>query len=93
MARIKKTNRNEIKETAMDAFIRNMESIRENLKKLNELANDNLYFNPDNINWGHVGSASYMNQELMDLADCMLGEGGYSGYNKSRELTGTACKK
>jgi hypothetical protein len=49
---------------AKGSFAFRMAEIRERMEKLNELVNDHLGYNPDEINWGHVGSAAHLAGQL-----------------------------
>jgi len=44
-----------------------MGDIRERMEKLNELVNDHLGYSPDDINWGHVGSAAHLIEKLDNI--------------------------
>ncbi|MFN6251723.1 MAG: hypothetical protein ACK4Y5_06550 [Acetobacteraceae bacterium] len=46
-----------------------MGDIRERLAKLNALVDDNLGYNPDEINWSHVGSAAHLIEKLDNILE------------------------
>jgi tRNA U34 5-carboxymethylaminomethyl modifying GTPase MnmE/TrmE len=52
---------------AKGAFGYRVADIRERLAKLNALVEDNLGYSPDEINWGHVGTAAHVAAQLNDI--------------------------
>jgi len=59
-------------EKALAAYMQALDTMRANLAELTAHAEDHLGWNPDNINWGHVGSANHVNEKLHE-AMCFLG--------------------
>lgn len=57
------------KESAQDAFIKNYSEIQDLMKKLNEANDEHFYTNPDNINWGDVGSLAEIKSKLKRLLE------------------------
>jgi uncharacterized phage infection (PIP) family protein YhgE len=55
------------KETALSAYVAALAEMRETLALLLEHADDHLGTSPDDINWGHVGSAGYVNEQLRNI--------------------------
>ena len=56
------------KETALSAYVAAIAEMREALTALLSYADDHLGTAPDDVNWGHVGSANYVNEQLADVA-------------------------
>ena len=56
-------------EKALNAYVQTMGQIEEYLSELQALANDHLGNDPENINWGHVGSAIHLAELLKEAAD------------------------
>jgi beta-mannanase len=65
-------------EKALSAFIGTMGEVKEQLDELNAYFEDHMGVSPDEINWGHVGSATYFLTELAELADRAYGRGEYA---------------
>ena len=62
-------------ETALSAYIAAIAEMRETLRALLAYADDHLGTAPDDVNWGHVGSAGYVNEHLAEIAGFLgLGE-------------------
>jgi hypothetical protein len=62
-------------EKALGAFMGSIGEIRERLEELNAYFDDHMGYAPDDINWNHVGSATYFLTELTELADRAYGRG------------------
>jgi hypothetical protein len=45
---------------AMHAFLAEIDEARRVLAQISEVVDDHLEFDPDHINWGHVGTASVL---------------------------------
>ena len=56
-------------EKALSAYVQAMGQIEKYLSELQALANDHLGNDPENINWGHVGSAIHLAELLKEAAD------------------------
>ena len=56
-------------EKALSAYVQAMGQIEKYLSELQALANDHLGNDPENINWGHVGSAIHLAELLKEVAD------------------------
>ena len=54
---------------ALSAYVQAMGQIEKYLSELQALANDHLGNDPENINWGHVGSAIHLAELLKEAAD------------------------
>jgi hypothetical protein len=65
-------------EKALDRFIGAIGAIRDRLEELTAYADDHMGYNPDDINWGHVGTADYMLEKLTALTDLAYGRGEYA---------------
>jgi len=55
-------------ETALSAYVAALAEIRETLVLLTDHADDHLGTAPDDVNWGHVGSANYVKDHLNEIA-------------------------
>jgi hypothetical protein len=55
-------------ETALSAYVAAIAEIRENLALLTDHADDHFGVAPDDVNWGHVGNTSYVNERLNEIA-------------------------
>ena len=64
-------------EKALEAFIETVGGIKEYLAELTEFADDHLNYNPDDINWGHVGTANHYLETLKQLTDMAFKRGEY----------------
>ena len=79
------------KETSLSAYVAALAEIRETLALLTDHADDHLGVAPDDVNWGHVGSANYVNEKLAEIAIHLglLEEGDNRGhYGKVRRDDG-----
>ena len=54
-------------EKALIAYVGAIAEMRKTLEVLLEHANDHLGTAPDDINWGHVGSANHVNELLGEI--------------------------
>ena len=66
------------KTTALDSFIVTIAEINDRLDELKEYAENHMGYEPDSINWGHVGSARDFLAKLTELTDCVYGRGEYA---------------
>lgn len=66
--------RNE-KQTALDAFISRKAEIDTMLDRLRVLSEDHFGVNPDDINWGHVGTLAHYAELLKRITDVAFKEG------------------
>jgi hypothetical protein len=69
------TNTNE---KALAAFIENIAGIQEHLEQLQNYVDNHMEYNPDEINWGHVGTAAHYLASLKQLTDQAYGRGEYA---------------
>ena len=53
---------------ALSAYIAALAEMRETLAALTAHAEDHLGTAPDDVNWGHVGSANYVKDHLNEIA-------------------------
>jgi hypothetical protein len=65
-------------EKALDRFMEQIGEINERLAELKELANDHMGFNPDDIDWGHVGTAGFYLEKLTEMTDHAFKRGEYA---------------
>jgi DNA-binding transcriptional MerR regulator len=56
-------------ELALDKFMEQIGEIREKIAQLQEHADEHLGFAPDDINWGHVGTAGSLLEKLTELTE------------------------
>jgi hypothetical protein len=56
-------------DVAMNAFMLRYACIRDKLERLQALADDHFGFVPDDINWGHVGDASSVDDALGEILE------------------------
>jgi len=54
---------------ALQEFMARIAEAKTLLDELQTFADDHMEYSPDDINWGHVGSAGYMVERLNELAD------------------------
>ena len=64
-------------EKALQEFMAKMAQAQELLTELQAHVDDHMGTNPDEINWGHVGSAGYMAEKLTELTDWAFQRGEY----------------
>jgi len=65
-------------EKALGRFIGIIGEINERLAELQNFADEHMGYAPDNINWGHVGTASHFLKELTELTDIAYKRGEYA---------------
>lgn len=65
-------------EKALQAFMVNIEEISDRLVELKAFTDNHMETNPDDINWGDVGSAGYMLEKLTELTDWAYKRGEYA---------------
>lgn len=61
------TNPTNPQTTALDAYVVAIHELSEKLTTLTQYAENHGNVNPDDVNWGHVGSLGHVNEELNDL--------------------------
>ena len=66
------------KEKALGNFIGQIGEIQDRLAELQTFANDHMGYSPDEINWGHVGTAEHFLARLTELTDCAYKRGEYA---------------
>lgn len=54
-------------EKALTAFINTIVDIRGQLDVLTDLTDEHLGYNPEDINWGHVGTAQHIHELLEEV--------------------------
>ena len=64
---------------ALDAFITAKLEIDTMLERLKALSDDHFETDPDEINWGHVGSLSHYRDKLREITDMAFREGEHAG--------------
>ena len=60
---------------ALDAFIAAKTEIDAMLERLAALSADHFETNPDEINWGHVGTLNHYSAKLREITDMAFREG------------------
>jgi len=61
--------------TALEAFIARKSEIDTMLERLKALSVDHFGYNPDDINWGHVGTLAHYADQLKRITDAAFNEG------------------
>lgn len=56
-------------ENALNAYITAIAEIKAKLATLTEQANDHLGHRPEEINWGHVGTAQHVLTQLTEITE------------------------
>lgn len=56
-------------EKALEAYIATITEINAKFAALTEQANNHLGHSPEEINWGHVGSAQHALEQLTEIAE------------------------
>ena len=66
----KNTNNTETrKEEALGRFMGTIAEINERLEELKEFFGDHMGYSPEDVNWGHVGSAEHFLKGLAEFTD------------------------
>ena len=65
-------------EKALGNFIGVLGEARERLEELQKYIDNHMDANPDEVNYGHVGSAEYLLAQLTQLTDWAYNRGEYS---------------
>ena len=65
-------------EKALSKFMEQMGEINERLSELQVFADEHMGYSPDEINWGHVGTAGSILETLTELTDCAYKRGEYA---------------
>lgn len=63
---------------ALEAFIAKKIEIDEMLARLQALSDEHFNAQPDEINWGHVGTLEHYASQLKELTNSAFGEGEYA---------------
>lgn len=56
-------------EKALNAYIATIAEIKSKLDALTEKAYDHLGHSPEEINWGHVGTAKHILEQLTEITE------------------------
>lgn len=67
--------------TALQAFLRHLNSIEDSIKRIDGAAKDHFFTNPDDLNWGDVGSVEHYAHELKLICDQIFNEGEHAPEN------------
>jgi len=65
-------------EKALSTFMAKIAEAQTLLAELQAHVDDHMGASPEEINYGHVGSAGYMVEKLTELTDWALGRGEYA---------------
>lgn len=63
---------------ALEAFIARKLEIDEMLARLQALSDEHFNAQPDEINWGHVGTLEHYLSQLKEITNSAFGEGEYA---------------
>jgi len=66
------------REKALGTFMGQIAEINERLAELQAFADEHMGYNPDDINWGHVGTAGWFLERLTELTDSAYKRGEYA---------------
>jgi hypothetical protein len=66
------------KDDALAAFISRKQEIDQMLARLQALSDDHFGWNPDDINWGHVGTLGHYAELLKRITDSAFNEGDHA---------------
>lgn len=66
------------RDEALDAFIARKGEIDATLRRLTELSADHFGVEPDDVDWGHVGTLAHYAQLLRQVSDSAFQEGEYA---------------
>lgn len=69
------SNQSKTRATAIDAFLTVKFEIDAMLDRLSALSDDHFNANPDEIDWGHVGTLEHHRAKLREICDSAFGEG------------------
>lgn len=58
-----------MKDDPMRDFIAGIDKVTNQVNELNEIVQDYLFYNPDNIHWGHVGTVENLSNQLQEILD------------------------
>jgi len=56
-------------EQALEKFMSQIGEINGKLAELQEFADEHMGYHPDDINWGHVGTAGWFLEKLTEITD------------------------
>jgi hypothetical protein len=56
-------------EKALGAFIEKIGKINARIEALKNLAENHMNYEPETVNWGHVGSAAHVLEQLSEITD------------------------
>ena len=65
-------------EKALNKFMEQIGEINERLAELQAFTDEHMGYNPDDINWGHVGTAGWFLERLTELTDSAYNRGEYA---------------
>jgi len=63
---------------ALGRFMEQMGEINERLSELQAFTDEHMGYSPDDINWGHVGTAGWFLERLTELTDCAYKRGEFA---------------
>jgi hypothetical protein len=65
-------------EKALNTFVGKISEIKERLDELQQFVDNHMEFAPEDIHWGHVGTAEHYLKELTELTDMAFKRGDYA---------------
>ena len=66
-------------EAALGRFVGIIGEVNNRLEELKAFFDDHMEYCPEDVNWGHVGTASFFLERLTELTDIAYKRGEYGG--------------
>ena len=70
--------REEMRERALEAFVKNTRELSERLEEMRAFVNDHMGLDPDDVTWGDAELAKEVNARMTALADFVFHRGEYA---------------
>ena len=64
-------------EKALSKFMEHIGEINERISELQAFIDEHMGYDPDEINWGNIGTAGWFLERLTELTDCAYKRGEY----------------
>ena len=58
-----------MKNDPMRDFIAGIDKVSNQVNELNDIVEAHLFYDPDHINWGHVGTVQHLSNQLQEILD------------------------
>ena len=74
-------------EKALAAFIEKMGEVNNRIETLKHFCNDHMEFDPEGINWSHVGTAGHVLEQLTEITEFLglnYGAGNFTAEDKEK---------